>query len=225
MYDTLGVWRALWLSPRWQVRKEYLVLSKDLRTVDTGGSAAHGGGSPMSRAVTEADMPSLRAANPHLSEAEMRRRWGEGQTCEAVWIGPSLAHYRWETDRRCYLPYLRKTFEPLRGDTFVTEAFTHRSFRGQGIHTQLTVWSLVRARDRGYRRSLTTVAWWNAPARRVVLHKVGREVVGTVGYWNFGIGTRHFATGDVRFGPAGQVYVANGADHAERGQGVRPASK
>ena len=211
MYDTLGLWRALWLSPRWQIRKTYLVLSKDLSTVETRDAAAATRVSLTWRVLTEDDISSLRAVNPDLSEAEMRRRWTEGQSCLSAWIGESLAHYRWETDRACYLPYVKKPFEPLTGDTLVTDAFTRRVFRKQGIHSQSTASALVSARERGLSRSITMVAWWNVAARRVVLEKARREVVGTVGYWNFGVGTQHFATGHVRFGPAGQLYVARSA--------------
>jgi hypothetical protein len=61
------------------------------------------------------------------------------------------------------------------------------------------------------------VAWWNEAALRVVLEKARREVAGTIGYWELGIATRHFATGAVRFGAAGHVYVAGPAGGVEPG--------
>jgi hypothetical protein len=208
VYETLGFWRALWLSPRWQVRKEYLVLVKDLAR---GETLAQPGRSPASvqwRVLSESDIGALRSANPKLAEAEARRRWREGQECLAGLVGDRLAHYRWDADRRTYLSYLKRFFDPLAGDTLVTESWTHPAFRGQGLHSLATLQALFRARDRGFSRSITMIAWWNVAAMRVGREKAGRDVAGTVGYWHLGVTTRHFATGTVRFGPAGEVYVA-----------------
>lgn len=209
MYDTLGLWRTLWLSPRWQVRKEYLVLVKDLRSVETPALLRKAGVRVRWTSLTEADIPPLRAVNPGLSEAEMRRRWQEGEECLGGWIDEVLVHYRWDTAKRAYLPYLKKCFEPLEGDTLVSEAFTHPAFRRQGIHSLSTALALDRARERGFARCLTLVAWWNAAALRVVLDKARRDVAGTVGYWHLGVATRHFVTGMVRFSASGHVYVAH----------------
>lgn len=211
MYATLGFWRALWLSPRWQVRKEYLVLARDLHAA--AEPARLGGARVPVRwtILTEADTSSLRTANPGLSETEMRRRWREGQECVGGWVDDSLAHYRWDTTKRAYLEYLQRGFEPLEGDVLVTEAFTHPAFRRQGIHSLSTALALDRARERGFRRSITMAAWWNVAALRVIREKARRQVVGTAGYWQLGLARRHFATGAVRFGADGRLYVARGA--------------
>lgn len=211
MYETLGFWRALWLAPRWWVRKEYLVLVKDLRAV--GPSLPPLGGGPSARwtTLTEFDIPSLRAANSKLSEAELRRRWNEGQECLGAWIDGALAHYRWDTPRRAELPFLKKVFCPDLGDTLVFEAFTPRAFRGRGLHTRSTVLAFERDRARGLTRSVTLVAPWNVAALRVTRDKAAREMAGTVGYWELGVFTRHFATGAVRLGADGEVAVAPSA--------------
>ena len=206
MYETLGLWRALWLSPRWQVRKEYIVLAKDLRT-ETPKLLTETQVPVRWTVLTEAEIPSLRAANPALSETEMRRRWQEGQECVGGWVDDSLAHYRWDTWTRTYLPYLKRDFEPREGDALVFDAFTHRAFRGKGIHSLSTALALDRARQRGFARSITMVAWWNRAALRVVFEKAKRDVVGTVGYWQLGTATKHFVSGSVRFCALGHVYV------------------
>jgi hypothetical protein len=201
------LWRALWLSPRWQIRREYLVLAKDL--VGSAVPASPGSRVPVEwRVLSEADLPALRIANPGLSEAEARQRWGDGQECLGGWIDGRLAHYRWDASRRTYLPYLKRRFDLLEGDTLGTGSWTHRAFRGQGIHSLATIQALGRARQRGFTRSLTMIAWWNTAAMHVSREKAGRDVAGTVGYWQLGITTRHFATGSVRFDAAGTVYVA-----------------
>jgi hypothetical protein len=121
VYETLGFWRALWLAPRWWVRKEYLVLVKDLRALEPSSLPRVGGPPVRWITLTEADIPSLRAATPKLSEAELRRRWDEGQECLGGWIDDALAYYRWDTSRRADLPFLKKVFNPEAGDTLVFE--------------------------------------------------------------------------------------------------------
>jgi len=201
MYETLGLWRALWLSPRWQFRKCFLVLVTELGSSVTAPALRAPRIAVEWTALTEKDVPLIRRAHPKLPEAELRRRWREGQECIGGWVDGSLAHVRWESARRAYLPYLRRAFEPLAGDTLVVDAFTRPAFRGRGIHSQSTAFTFDRARERGFTRSITMVAWWNAAALRVLQQKAGREVAGTVGYWQIGPATRHFATGAVVVGP------------------------
>jgi len=198
VYETLGLWRTLWLAPRWKIRKRFLVLVTALRSA-AGAPAMHGSQAAVEWTVlTEADIDAIRTAHPRVSDAELRCRWHEGQECVGGWVDGTLAHVRWDSDRRTYLPYLRRAFEPLTGDTFVVEAFTRPDFRGRGIHAQSTAFALDRARARGFTRSITMVAWWNAPALHVLRDKAGREVAGSVGYWQLGPVIRHFATGSVR---------------------------
>ncbi len=208
VYETLGLWRALWLSPRWQVRREFLVLVTDLDARETAPLLGTAKVQVQWGTLTDADIPAIHAANPRLSEIEMRRRWREGQECIGGWVDGSLAHYRWDTARTASLPYLRGVFEPLDGDTFVFDAFTHRAFRGQGIHALSTARALDRSRARGFRRSITLVAWWNVAALRVLREKAGRETAGTVVYWRLGIAEWHIVTGSVELGAHGRLHVA-----------------
>lgn len=211
MYETLGFWRALGLAPRWWIRKEYLVLVKDLRALEPSSLPRGGGPAVRWTTLTEADIPSLRAANPEVSEAELRRRWEEGQECLGGWIDGALAHYRWDTSRRAELPFLKKAFNPEAGDTLVFEAFTSSAFRGRGLHSRSTALAFERDRARGFTRSVTLVAWWNVAALRVTRDKAAREIAGTVGFWELGLATRHFATGAVRLGADGDVTVVPSA--------------
>ena len=228
MYETVGLCRALWLSPRWQVRREFLVLVTDLYALKRAPLLDASKVQVRWEALTDADIPAIRAANPKLSETEMRRRWCEGQECIGGWVDGSLAHYRWDTARTAYLPYLRKVFEPLDGDTFVFDAFTHRAFRGRGIHSLSTAGALDRSRAQGFRRSITLVAWWNVAALRVLREKAGREIAGTVVYWRLGIAERHNATGSVELGANGRLHVAQrfarGSTVVSRGTGPAPTS-
>jgi hypothetical protein len=209
MYETLGLWRALWLSPRWQIRKCFLVLVTDLQS---GIIAPALRAPPVAvdwTVLTERDIRAIRIAYPKLGEDELRRRWREGHECVGGWVGSALAHVRWDTRMRTYLPYLKRVFVPLDGDTFVVEAFTSPTYRGQGLHALSTAFSFERARARGFARSITMVAWWNAAALRVLREKAGRQVAGTVGYWGLGRFTYHFATGAIALG-ADTVHVRRG---------------
>jgi len=204
VYRTLGLRRTLWVTPSWLIRREFLVLVRDLRLPLPDLPAC----GPMRWApLTEADIPQVCAINPAMTEAEIRRRWGEGQECLLCWVGDSLAHYRWESTRPAYLPYLGKIFQVLEGDILISEAFTHPAFRGRGINSLASILALHRARARGLRRSIALVAWWNTPAMRSSWQKAGRVIVGTTGYWNLGLCRHYFATGDVGLDEGGGVSI------------------
>jgi len=190
----LGVPETLKVVPRWAVRPEFFVLLIDLRvplpTVPTIEDARLS-------LLTEAEIPCVKEINPALSEAEIRRRLTEGQTCMLCWIGGSPAHYWWYATAPVYLPYLGKTFQPSAGDIFTVDIFTHPAFRRQGILTWSIILTSREARQKGFVRRLSMVAWWNAPTLRAVRDAAGK-VVGTVGYWNVGFWRHYVATGDVR---------------------------
>jgi len=200
----LGIAGTLAVGPRWLVRREFLVLVRDL-----GQPIRKFPAPPSMRwtALTDADVPRVRAINPTMSEAEIWRRLGEGQECLLGWLDGSLAHYRWDTVGSAYLPYLGKILQPLEGDLITIEAFTHPPFRNRGIHSASTRIVLGRARERGLVRSITAVAWWNAPGLRVTREKADRVIAGTVGRWSLGPWRRDFATGAVRFDASGDLCV------------------
>ena len=194
-----GLGRALAMAPRWLVRREYLVLARDLTT-------------PLPALPPEPvrwsalgvnHLAALRALDPDLSEDEIRRRWREGQHTEGGWDGDRLVYARWETRGPTYLPYLGCVLRPSPTDLLVVEQFTHFLARGRGIATAASLRSLHRAREAGCRRSLALVAWWNEPALRVTRDHMGRRIMGTVGFWNLGITRHYFATGEPRVGPHG----------------------
>ena len=191
---TLGFKKMIWVTPRWLMRREYLVLVRDLLLplpeIPTHESMEW-------TSLTEAEVPRVLAINPVMSEAEIQRRWREGQECLLCWIGGSLAHYRWDTCRAAYLPYLGKTLCLQQGDIHAPDIFTHPAFRGRGIHLVSSLMALRRARDLGFSRSITIVAWWNAPALQVNRQKTNRTIAGTVGYWNIGPWRYYSTTGDV----------------------------
>jgi hypothetical protein len=80
VHETLGFWRAAWLSPHWWLRKEYIALVTELAGFEAGPLLRRARVEPRWAVVTETDLPALRAANAALTEAEIRRRWQEGPT-------------------------------------------------------------------------------------------------------------------------------------------------
>ena len=196
IYRTVGLRRLLWVSPSWLIRRKFLVLVRDLRVPPPDLPAC----GPLQWApLTEADIPRVCAINPAITEAKIRQRLEEGHECLLGWVGESLAHYRWDSARPTFLPYLGKTLQSEEGDCLSAGVFTHPAFRGRGIYSVSSILSLHRARDRGFRRSIAIVAWWHTPALRVDHQKAGRTIAGTVGYWNIGPWRYYFATGEVCF--------------------------
>ena len=218
----LGFRKLLWVLPRRLVRQDFLVLMKDLRLplpeVPSHDSLQWTG-------LTEGDISRVCAINPRVSGAEIRRRLDEGQECRLCWIGGSLVHYRWETTRPAYLPFLGKTLWPLKGDIHVTEVFTHPAFRGRDIHSFSSRMAQYRFKHLGFTRSIAVVASWNAPSLRVTWEKSGFALAGTVGYRNVGLGRYYFATGDVCLDRDGGMYVRpclSAADQARSAVEDRP---
>jgi hypothetical protein len=186
----LGAASLLAIAPRWLVRQTYLVLVREL-------------GSPLPRmpclqsmswsVFTSAEIPLVQAINPALSEAESLRRLEAGQECLLFWLAGAPVYYRWDTTRPAYLPYLSKVLRPLDGDLVTVDAFTHPAFRNRGIHSFATSLVLQRAARSGLKRSVTMVAWWNRPARRVALEKAERSIAGIIGWWGLGPYRRYYA--------------------------------
>jgi hypothetical protein len=187
---------------RWLIRREFLVTVKDL----TGPLPPIVPVPDVSwRRVTAVEIPSLVTYSPTLSAAEASQRLQEGQECWVAWSGQTAAHWRWETRRQTYLPYLSRSVCPLEGDLWVVEVYTHPSQRRRGLYRTGTTMAMHRARAQGYKRLIGLIAAWNTPTHRVAAVELQRRVVGTAGYWT--IGRRPVVTGHVRLDEGGRVYV------------------
>lgn len=185
----LGLGRALLVGPRWLVRREFLVLTRDLRL----------------------PLPCVVAMNPLLTDKEIRRRWAEGQECSLGWLDGTLVYYRWQGVGAVHLPYLGKTLRLARGDCFVSEVFTHPGFRRQGVFWSAVLWHLHRTRERGFTRTVSTPAWWNAPSIRAQ-QKAGFAIAGRVGYWNLGAWRKYFADGHACLEETGGISILRSAE-------------
>jgi len=178
----------------WLFRREYLIT---VRRVDLPAGPRRQSDVNWGRIEDPAQLGSG-AGGVHPAPTEVWRRLDAGQECWAAWIAGELAHWRWEATRPVFLPYLRRTLRPAPGDLCVVDVYTTPRYRGLGLHTAGTFLALDRARARGLSRLVGLVAWWNTPARHVMVGKTGRTIVGSVGYWAMGLKRRYFARGGVR---------------------------
>lgn len=189
-------WGLLWTSAGWLVRPKYLVLAKQLSLPLPEVPI-----SPLTHwtVLAEPETAAICAINARMTPADIQRRLAEGQECHLGWIGPDLAHYRWEITRPSYLPYLGKTVRPEAGQVYADDDYTARRFRRQGIHAAAATLALHRMQRRGLRQVLGIIAWWNEPSLRVVRDKMGYRVVGAIGAWRIGRWQHEFSEGAVRF--------------------------
>ena len=204
LYRMLGFKKMLWVIPLGLVRSEYLMGAIDLR-LPLPEIPVHE--SMRWTSLTREEAPKVQAINPSMSEAEVRRRLGEGQECLLYWIEGSLVHYRWFTKQPAYFPYLGKTVCPQEGDLLSSGSFTHPAFRRRGIASYSFISMLHRARDQGSMRNVGIMDWWNAISFHVHWENTPFTLVGTIGYWNVGLRKIHFTTGDVSLDESGNVFA------------------
>ena len=199
----IGVVPALRAAPRWLIRPTYGV-----HVTDLGGPLppVPAGLDVQLAPLRDADVGEALAIDPRLSREAIRRRLAAGEECVLVWHEGEATHCVWWTDHPVFLPYLRSTFWPLAGDRFCVDVASRPIRRRRGIDTAAAITYLYRLRELGYRRVVSLVASWNAPARAVALRMHG-SVVGTVGYWNLGFTRRHVVSGRVCLDSGRRVYV------------------
>ena len=204
---TLGPARLVPSLLRWSVRREFVVFARDLRV-----PASDDIPDPALRwtDLSDGTAPLLRAIDPALDEGEVERARREGQYCRLAWWGDRLVHYRWDTTRPAYLPYLRRWYRPQDGDVLTTWLYTVLDARGRGIQRASHADIREQALAHGCWRSLGIVAVWNAPSLRTNDH-TGRVRAGTVGYVAAGRWRRTFVTGLVQLDRHGFVTLPSPA--------------
>lgn len=201
--QTLGPRRLSLPLLRWVVRREFVVFARDLWVPGPDETP-----DPHVRWTDLSAAPAavLRRLDPAFGDQDLGRLQREGQYCRLGWIGERVVHYRWDTIRPAYLPYLGRWYQPQRGDVLTSWLYTTPDHRDRGLqrasHSDLRDQALAR----GCRRSIGIVAIWNAPSLRANDH-TGRVRVGTVGNVAVGPWRAHFVTGLVRFDSGGCVTV------------------
>ena len=180
---------------RWLIRPEYLVTVRPASRV-----APAWAGSDELRWVPleEAHLPAILALSPTLTETEIRRLWAEGQECLTCWIDDTLVFFRWVTTEPAYQAHLHRTFLPGPGDLLGWGIYTHPAYRNRGLMSASSAAMMPLVTERGVRRVIALIAFWNAPSLHATVVKIGNTVAGTVGYWRVGPWRRPFATGAVR---------------------------
>jgi GNAT superfamily N-acetyltransferase len=200
----MGVGRLAWTAPSWLVRREFVVMVKDLTGPLPPPVRSSG---VVWRRLAAAEIPRLLAESPTLTEPEIWRRLREGQECWVGWAGDIPGHWRWETTTETHLPYLRRAVRPIDGDLWIVDVYTRPSLRRRGLYTAATVAAMHRARERGHQRLIGLIAVWNAPARRLAEQKLQRSVVGSLGHWTIGPWRPPLVTGRARLDEWGRVFV------------------
>ena len=203
LHRAVGTARLAPTALAWFVAREFIVVAKTLQSPLPCPKSCRD--MEWTR-LTESALRHVLAADPALTEREIRRRLGEAQRCYLCWIRGELAHLRWETYAEAYLPYLGRSFRPMVGDVLITEAYTCPGFRNQNIHTISSFHAMDQARGKGFQRLIGLAARWNTPALSA-MRKAGRLPIGTVGYQSGLRGRTYFATGTVQFDGGGNVYV------------------
>jgi hypothetical protein len=90
---TMGVARALRLTPGWLLSRRYMVAAWSFRRRPPPVAALPGASWNV---LEPADWPQLREVNPSLSTNELDRRQAEGQECLVARIGgETVGYYRW----------------------------------------------------------------------------------------------------------------------------------
>jgi hypothetical protein len=200
----LGTIPALRTSVRWLVRPHYVVavtdLSRPLPPVPTDVEVRL-------MPLRAEEVREALAIDPRLTEAAIHRRRATGEECLLVWHAGVATHCVWCTDRPVYLPYLGRRFRPLPGDRVCVDVASRPAWRRRGIDTAASISYLHTSRDLGYRRAISLVASWNAPALNVALRRMYGEAAGTIGYWNLGLARCYRVSGTVCVDPGGDVYV------------------
>jgi hypothetical protein len=200
---TIGAGRLAPSLLRWAVVREFVVFTRDLWV-----GAPREASDPSVRwtDLSASTAGLLMEIDPAFDERDLDRLQREGQYCRLGWRGARLVHYRWDTTRPAYLPYLGRWYRPQSGDVLTSWLYTARDQRGRGVQRASHADLREQALARGCRRSVGIVAVWNTPSMRANDHS-GRVRVGTVGYVAIGPWRSYFATGSVRFDPDGCVMV------------------
>lgn len=203
MGRTVGMPRALWSVPSWALRRDFVVLVRDLREALPEPQQI-----PNVRwtVLGHLDLARVRTLDPGIPEAAIDAWYGEGQQCVLGWFGDVLAYMHWDSTTPAYLWYLRKTLHLRDGESYAGHSFTAPAFRNRGLNRAGHLVALQRLRGNGCTRSISIIARWNAPSLAVA-DRLSRQPVGTVGYWNVGAVRRYHTSGRVRLGGQNEIYV------------------
>jgi GNAT superfamily N-acetyltransferase len=184
---SVGLLRAAAVTPVWAVSRRFVVCTRDLADVPAGGA---GGWERIGREAV-ALIPRV---NPLVSAEGVERLLEQGATCVVVREDGRIVHYRWYSESPVWLPFLSLLWVPEPGDYITLGVYTIPQYRGRGMHQRFSIEGFARARHSGLRRSVSLIAWWNAPALAVI-RGVGFHRVGTATLWKVGPWSRHTAGG------------------------------
>ena len=126
---------------------------------------------------------------------EIERRFARGDFCFLMTVGDEIAHACWIGAEQAHLEYLDCVADLPSDACYAYDAYTSPAFRGRGIagaRVRRMEPDLMRM---GYRRTLAVVAPENH--RAIYFNtSAGNEVVGKVGYYQFGPWRTYFCRVD-----------------------------
>lgn len=188
----VGPVRAMAVAPLWLIHRRFVVSTLVLDRLPASPDPASRWDRLQGPALDE-----LFEINPLLEREEVRLREESGMLCFACRIGGEIVHYRWYATDALWLPFLGLRWIPEVGDYTTLDVFTTPKMRNRGFHKRFSIEGLSRARARGFRRSVSFVAWWNGPSL-AVLDSLGFRSVGSATLWRLAPVSVHTATGAVR---------------------------
>ena len=142
-----------------------------------------------------ADLPRYAAFRPESDIEELRGRLDRGESCFVMEIGGEIAHACWIAKKYTRIDYLECEVELPPDACYGYDAYTHPAFRGRGIAGARVRRMETELMRMGYRRTLAVVGPEN---RRAIYFNTtaGNEVVGRIGYYQFGPWRHYFCNVD-----------------------------
>jgi GNAT superfamily N-acetyltransferase len=200
----LGAGRALTLSFRWLLQRDYDVFCLDLERYQAESIRKK---SLKWTELEPGQVPDLVKVNPQLQANDLLQRLDKGQRCLLGWVQGKIVHYRWDCDSPSHLWFLGMDCQPLDGDIVVVDVYTCPEVRGSGIYSASAIRAALMAKELGYRRYLTFVAAWNRPPQHIWRNVLNAQQVGSIKYRPYGPGSKHRITGRIAWERPGRVYL------------------
>lgn len=183
--------RSLWFKVLGEtIYRRVLLLERILEDVETEENASTGRLSLL-KAV---GLPRYATFRPGSNLEALRHRLGRGESCFVMEVGGQIAHACWIAARRTRIDYLECEVDLPSDTCYAYNAYTYPALRGRGIagaRVRRMEPELIRM---GYRRAMAVVGPENY--RAIYFNTAaGYQIVGVMGYYQFGPWRRYFCKG------------------------------
>jgi hypothetical protein len=157
-------------------------------------------------ALGRAAMEEVASISPGVALGQLRRWHDDGHLCLGLHDSGVLLQCRWFATSAMPVPSLGLTWEPRPGDCLAFGAVSRPDIRRRGIYGTLSARRTTLGTERGVRRSIALIAWWNRPPLKGT-HRMGYRPIGAVVLWKLGPFTVHTASGRARILPGRRLIV------------------